>query len=380
VLSTLDIDDVGFVTLTEIYIKLIPKDWGFGSSKSPEMWVFTLANERVIIEARPCGYLHGKFPCFVLTHEMDAYTNEPRGMYDVLTPLNDTLNWLVNTHFFNVRSSLNNQLVVDPSRIVMKDLTTPGAGKLIRLKETAYGSDIRAAIQQLPVADVTQTHLRDTQIIGEIMQRASGVTDNIMGMQSSGGRKTATEVRTSSSFGVNRMKTLAEFWGAGDFGLLAQILVQNTQQFYDSEQQFKIAGDLLDAHAERFIMITPDDIKGFYDFVPVDGTMPVDRFAQANLWREILGGMRQMPNIAQQYDMGGIFGWMAQLAGLKNIKQFKVQVAPPGMDLAGQAQQGNMIPVGGAGDGGSGSSGNGPGGIGTRVPGPGQISGMGPSG
>jgi hypothetical protein len=42
----------------------------------------------------------------------------------------------------------------------------------------------------------------------------------------------------------------------------------------------------------------------------VDGTLPVDRFAQANLWKEILAGMRTMPEIAQQYDMGRILhGW-----------------------------------------------------------------------
>ena len=87
-------------------------------------------------------------------------------------------------------------------------------------------------------------------------------------------------------------------------------------------------------------------IAGFYDFVPVDGTLPIDRFAQANLWKELLTGLYQVPQIAMSYDLGGIFAWMAQLAGLKNITQFRIM---PDQQLAQQVQAGNMVPNGQAG-------------------------------
>jgi hypothetical protein len=45
-----------------------------------------------------------------------------------------------------------------------------------------------------------------------------------------------------------------------------------------------------------------------------------------------------------QYDLGGIFTWVAQLAGMKNINQFKIQVTPDQV-LAAQMQQGNMVPM-----------------------------------
>ena len=77
--------------------------------------------------------------------------------------------------------------------------------------------------------------------------------------------------------------------------------------------------------------MSPEDIAGFYDFVPVDGTLPIDRFAQANLWKEILLGMAQMPMIAQQYDIGRIFEWMSQLAGLNSIRQMRIQPTPDSM-------------------------------------------------
>jgi hypothetical protein len=267
--------------------------------------------------------------------------------------------------------------VFDPSRVVTKDLTRKGAGKLIRLKESAYGTDVRSVISQLPVVDMTQGHLRDMQIMTDLVNRASGVTDNLMSVLNSGGRKTATEVRQQNTAGLTRLKTHAEYWSAAAFGPHAQMLLQHSQQYYDQERVFKIAGDLLED--SRFLEVSPMDIQGFFDYVPVDGTLPVDRYAQANLWKEILFGLYKAPELAQQFDMGGIFTWMAQIAGLKNIKRFKVQTMPNAMALQ-QAQAGNIIPMGGAG----GQPQQGRARVSARdferVPEPGQIPGMGTTG
>ena len=363
-------EDVGYLELLEMYVELIPKDWQLGQSDRPEVWKFTLANDEVIIESRPVAYHHKKFPYYTLQSEFEAYARVSRGMMETLKPLNDALSWLFNSHMYNVRGSLNNNFIFDPSRVVAKDLMSDSPNKLIRLKEGAYGTDIRTVVQQLQTADVTQGHLRDGQIVMELMQRAVGVSDNFQGQVNQGGRKTATEVRSSNAFGVNRQKTLTEWWSAGGFGDLAQALVQDTQQFYDLTRQYKIAGDLTRWGQKGLVEVTPEAIQGFYDFVPVDGTMPIDRFAQANLWREIFQGLRNMPEIAQAYDLGKIFEWMAQLAGLKNISEFRldVQVVPDAMAEAG-AQADNLVPIGNRAERDL-----------TRVPEPGQVPGMGTTG
>jgi len=51
-----------------------------------------------------------------------------------------------------------------------------------------------------------------------------------------------------------------------------------------------------------------------------------------------------MPQIAGQYDFGRISGYVAQLAGLKNIEQFKIQVVPDEVAAMG-AQAGNSVPM-----------------------------------
>jgi hypothetical protein len=335
--------DKGFVELIEAHWKIVPSEWGLSDSNNVEKWSFTLADREVIIGARPLGAIHDMYPFSVQLYEPDAYSCNPRGMLEVTKELNLAINYLLNQHFFNVRKVLNDQLIVDPSRITMKDFTDGGPGRLLRLRPEAYGTDVRTVVTQLPVVDITARHLSDMNVLGEIMQRATGATDNIMGLVNAGGRKTATEVRTSSSFGVNRLRTLSEFNSALGWSPLSQMFVQNSQQHFTQEQMVKITGDL-SSTAPQFLNVTPELISGFYDFTPVDGTLPIDRYAQANLWKEILMGLAKLPQVGMQYDLGGIFAWMAQLAGLKNITQFKLKAAPA-QALAAQAQAGNMVPV-----------------------------------
>jgi hypothetical protein len=364
------------IDILDCYIEVVPKEWGIGESDYPEMWYFCLANGNVIIKAEPFDHYHARFPFSVLPYEIEGYALANRSLSEVVHPLQNVMDWLVNSHLFNVRKVMNDQFIVDPSLVVMKDLTDPRPGKLIRLKPKAYSQGLtNQAVQQLQVTDVTQNHLRDLELLAEMMQRALGITDNIMGMLNQGGRKTATEVRSSNTFGINRLKTHAEWMSAVGWAPHATMMLQNTQQFYDLEREFRIAGDLVNTTRQQATMqITPADIVGFFDFEPVDGTMPVDRYAQANLWREMIMGMGKFPALLQQYDVGGMFAWVARLAGLKNIERFKIQLAPD-QTLAAQAQAGNVVPLQGM-PGGQQSAGGGATDLG-RTSEPGQLSGMG---
>lgn len=364
--------DMQHVDLIEMYVELIPKQWKLGDSTYPEIWVFTLANEDIIIGAQPLGLYHSKFPFSVLELEPDGYAMFKRSLLEIAKPMTDIITWLVNTHFYNTRKSLNDMFVVDPSRVVMKDVLDPSPGKIIRMKDEFFGQDIRTAIQQFPTSNVTQAHMQDVQNVAGMLQRITGVNDALMGMANQKGRQTATEVRTSSTFGVNRLKTTAEWFSATGFTDLSYMLVANSQQLYDTPMKVRIAGDMWNYRGgQQHLEVTPDDIAGAWDFVPVDGTLPIDRFAQVNMWSQLLQQMGQVPQVLQSFDLGRIFSWVAQLGGLKNVNQFKIEMDDP-TALAQQAQAGNVVPINGQ----DGSNSTAPG----RTPVPSQVPAVGPSG
>jgi hypothetical protein len=330
-------------------VSIIPAEWKLGNSDFPEKWMFTITQDKsTIMGAQPHGAMHCKFPYEVLEAEVEGYGTWGRGLPDVIEPVQNTLDWLINQHFFNVRAALNNQFIIDPSKIVAKDAEDGGPGFVYRLRPEAYGTDVRQYFHQVPVADMTRGHVADMQTMLGIGERITGINDQIMGVLNAGGRKTATEVRTSTGFGVNRMKTLGEYMSGTGFSNHAQKLVQNTQQYYQDSKKFKIAGNLLTdmqpGAAKNFMQVDPQTIQGFYDFVPVDGTLPVDRLALANLWKELLLQMRTVPGLTMQFDLGRIFAHVANLAGIRNLNQFKIQVGSP-ESLLQQADKGNIVPI-----------------------------------
>ena len=336
--------------LYRLCVEVIPDEWGLGSSDYPEKWVFTCTSDwRTLVGACPLGAFHSKHPYAVIPLEPEGYGLTTRGLPEVLEPVQNTIDWLVNSHFWNVRASLNDRWVVDPQRVVMKDLLTPEPGKVIRLRPEAYGTDPKLAIAQFPASNVTQSFItNDLPMMVGLGERTGGVNDQIMGMLSTGGRKTATEVRTSTSFGINRLKTISEFSSACGWTPFVQMMIQNSQQYYDMEMKLRIAGDTAMNAGMNFIMTSPDAIAGAYDFIPVDGTLPIDRYAQVQLWEQLMQAGMANPQIGMGYDWAGIFQWIAQLAGLKNITQFRVQVTPDDV-LAQQMAAGNSVPLGGGG-------------------------------
>lgn len=329
----------------EVYVDLIQSEWGLGPSNYPEKWVFSITGDlSLCFGAQPLGAMHGQFPFDLLFTEVEGHGLWPRGLPEIIEPIQQTLDWLINTHFYNVRAALNNQFIIDPSKIVVRDAEDGGPGFIYRMRPEAYGQDIKTFFHQVPVTDVTQSHMKDVVQMLDFGEKISGISEQMFGSLAQSGRRTATEVRTSAGFGVNRQKTIAEYLSAMGMSPHAQKLVQQSQQWYDGQHKLRIVGDLIQQAGEGFIEVTPDKIAGFFDYTPVDGTLPIDRMAMANLWQQLLGQMRQIPPLMMQYDLGKIFAYVAQLGGIRNINRFKLQIQSP-QALAQQADLGNIVPL-----------------------------------
>lgn len=315
---------VGDLDAVEMVIEIIPKDWGLGEGEYPEKWVFTVVDKKVIIGCQPLGYLHNMFPYHVLECEPDGYKQESRGMLEIGKPMNDVLSWLFNSHMYNKRQVMDNQFVVDPERVVMKDVTRKDPGKLIRLKPTAFGSDVRTAIQQLPVTDVTNQNYQDAGYVQQELQRSLGINDDISGVSQPSSRRSATEFRGTTAQSANRLGTMAYYFAITGVRSLGRCLISSTQQMYTDEMKVRIAGDAI--KSAEHVTWRPEEMAGMYDLAPVDGTLPIDKMSLAQFWQQIVIATAQDPELQMQFRRSDMFSHMARLAGLKNIDRFKMQI------------------------------------------------------
>lgn len=375
------------IPCVEMVVEIIPKLWGIGELEVPTKWVFTITDEKtanIVLGARPYGMEHNRFPAHVLEIEMDAYNLIKRGMLDIGRPMNDTLTWLFNSHFYNVERSLNGELVFDPSKVRAADILDPKPGKRIRLRPEAYGTDVRTAVYSLqPGAESTQTNLRDMGVVTELLQQSLGVNEGMLG-NTPGGRTSATASRIATTAATSRLKTVVDYFSCTGFQTLSLNMLQNAQQLYDGVQKFKVAGDLPNS-VDSFVEVSAANIAGGYEYVPVDGSMPVDRVASVNMWSQLLNQFRQYPALAERYDVGKIIGWVMQQGGIRNLKQFEVQSQSPEV-IAAKVAKGELREVGGD-DGSVGGGGDRSAGAArstedanraaAQVPNPGQSGGMG---
>lgn len=307
-------------------VMILPKELGLGDSMAPERWLVSILNKTQIVQLEPLDVDYDMHPVAVIEPSTFGYGFGQPGLLDFIGPLQDTLSWLINSHVHNVRSVLNNSFVVDPSMVEMQDLKSNEPGKLIRLKRAAFGQDVRQAITQLNVVDITRSHIEDLEVFRRLGDMISAVSDNIRGLQDSGGRKTATEVRTSAEAGASRLAAQARLISAQGIVDLTEQMSVNLQSKLSQEVYISVVGrDGIDTP----LKVSPDSLAGDFYYPVHDGTLPIDRVAMLDVWKEILMGVSQDPNLSQQFSVPDIFQFVAKLGGAENIDSFRVQVAPP---------------------------------------------------
>ena len=325
-------------------IHIIPRELGLSASEKVELWLFTVLNNSQIIQAERLVSDHNHHPVCVIEPLTMGYSFGAAGMSDYLGDFQDSMSWFMNSHMDNVRKSINDVLIYDPAMIQESDLKKPEPGKRIRVKPAAIGRDVRTFVHQLSVNDVTRGHVADMQQYFEIGQRVSAVTDNLLGLQDPGGRKTATEIRTSSASAASRLATLARVISAQGMTELTYQMSLNTQQNLTDEFYVRIVGQdgLITPLA-----IGPDDLTGDFHYPIHDGTLPLDKVALFDLWRQMLEGVLQDPELRSSYSVPKIFEFAAELGGAKNIQNFRIQQGDPNQ-IQQQAQAGNLAPIPGA--------------------------------
>lgn len=328
-----------FYQIDQGTIWIVPSEFSLAEppeegGEEQELWLFSIANSGQIIQAEPLDLDHGMHPVAVSEPYSFGYAFGQVGMMDMLGPIQDTISWFVNSHIHNVRSVINNQMIVDPSMVEMQDLKTPEPGKIIRLKRAAVGQDVRTVLQQLPVQDVTQNHVTDMREFVRIGDSLSSVNDNIRGTAQTGGRKTATEMRIAGESGASRLSAHAKLVSAQSIVDLTEQMCLNLQQNLSQSFWVQILGE---DGIKTPLHIEPNMLVGDFYFPVSDGTLPIDKGALVEVWKEILFGIAQDPVLRQQYDLTKVFEWVAELGGAKNISRFKLD--PQSM----QAQFQNLV-------------------------------------
>ena len=341
------------VDVINMYVNLIPKDWGLSEEEYPEKWLFSLAADDVIIRAQPLGMNHNMFPIAVMAPNTDGYSVLPTSMAEVVYGLQETVDWMVSAHTANVRKALNDMFIVDPLMVNMADLQNPEPGKLIRLRQGAWGRGVENVIKQFPVSNVTEQHIKDLPFFIEVVQRVTGAVDIVQGIFAGGERKSAEEARGVRSQALSRLEKTARLAAMQSHHDIASMLASNTQQFKDEEMFVRVTGQLQEVlQMEMGVMdvpsrmsVRPEDLLVEWDVLPADvgGNAGED----PQIWIQLLQQAASQPELAQRIDILRVFLHAARISGAKNIQDFVRRQQPMQMQVAseGELESGNVVPL-----------------------------------
>lgn len=324
---------VDYYQVDQLSIEIIPAELGLGESKYPQKWLFTILNKSQIVQAIPLELDHGMHPVCVAEPYSFGYGFGQLGIADYLGPIQDAMSWMLNARIANVREILNSTFVVDPNAIELQDLADKGNGRILRLKPGAIGRDVRTALHQFIVQDVTKDHVSDMKLLQSIGDQIAAVNDNLRGIQSQGGRKSATEVRISTESGASRLANVARLISAQAVVDLTEQMVSNIQQFLSESFYVTITGkDGVDAP----LYVSPDMLSGDFHFPIHDGTLPMDKTMLIEAWNEVMQLVATDEELRGTFSLVKLLEHVADLAGAKGLDLFKVEI--------NQMQQGQEMP------------------------------------
>lgn len=342
-----------------MYMKIIPKDWGLSENEEVEKWLFAVAGDRVIIQAQPLDLDHDMFPIAVCAPTFDGYSSAPLSRLELLSGMQELINWFFNSHITNVRKTINDMIIYDPFVLNTADLVDPKPGKLVRARRAAWGKDIRQSIQQLQVNDVTQQHVQNAQITMQLMNQISGADGAMMGMLREGGpeRLSAAEFQGTQNQAYGRLKSMVAIVEQQLMQDVGYMFAMHTQQMMEQDVWVDTVGEwqslLLQMYGERVyndrMRISPQDLNVDFDIV-INGGGP-DTQTEANFWIQMFDIISRSPDLYQIIDIGRVFRFIATQLGATNVDNFLRQpmgmqpMMAPTEQVMAEAQAGNMVPA-----------------------------------
>lgn len=331
-------NDSKIALITKVQIKIVPSEFEIGPGKKdklgdqefPMLYDIWYANDNRIIKCEPVKNWHGEFRWSIGQFTPDMHQTVNMGLSELISELQSVISWYINSHITSVRRVISNRLIIDPKLIDTK--TLDGEGDIYMRK--GMSAPLDRAVGQLKVQDVTGQHMSDQEILGQIMEKVTGVNGNAMGQYNSG-RRSAQESRTVTAGAAGRMKMHGHLLWESCFGKTGRRMHTNLRQSLSIEtfamvvgQHFGIVDPASDI-ANRYIAYrgTPAEVICGGDYFMFDSTLASEKGFIAQSLQELLSIVISNPAAAMQLDISvkGMLEEIQRLRGAGNLTAYSLQ-------------------------------------------------------
>lgn len=302
-------------------------------------WVFTIAEETVVLAKRKTPLVHGRYP-YVPLHFIPCM-DEPFGIGigEILESLQEELNTGRNQRTDNINFMLN---------------------KILKVRKGVY-SDVQAAFENKPGKiwevermddaewmrnpEINSSAFQAEESVKQDAQNAVGVNDYNMGSSNSKLSDTATGITIISEQSASRFKLAIQTFGVS-VGELGQQWNALNAQFVPGEMTISVSGNpAVNDGAEAQVTVTPEDLAGNYKFSVLEAISAPDKRANTENKKAIYAEMKTFPWV----NMPGLLRWFVRSMGASELEPFIGNPQPPAPPAPDQPKinvsfKGEMLP------------------------------------
>ena len=339
--------------------KLIPKYSGLGISEYPEVWLFAVAADRIIIQAEKMDYPHEmELPVYVMAPEYDGHSAMPIAALEVIYGMQNMIDFLYSSHMENVKRAINNMIVYDPEVINSVDLMNPAPGGRVRVRKKGWGEiDIRKHLMQLPAQDFTRGHLSDAMLAANVMYRSTPASLERQGqMRDRGERVSATEakgVELGSLIRIERQVKVANLQVMLD---LSYVYAANTQWYMTQKMWIELSGryekQLKLEYGEDTDSIEVNPVDLIADMLAVPQDIPSSFIENPQTWLQLQAMAGNDPELMSRISSTRVWLHIARMGGAQNPEHFLNTEAEIKVlhdeEVEMERQKGNIVPIGGS--------------------------------
>ena len=320
------------IEIVEIYVRLIPSQWGLedmlDGNENPDdqsIFLFRIANREAIITATKVYTPNLSFPFIPVELDPSQEQTFQDGVPLQIASITEAKNWLVNSRMHSIRSTTNPTMAFDSDRVQAEDLQNMSSQRFIPVRVgTVGGQGVSGAISPIAHVDYTSGNFSDISNLDAQTNRVLGTLPAMSG-QPSTNRKTAQEVMSNTSQGTARLGAVVDHISNTAMESLGRVLLTNAQAKMTEPMKVRVAGVSSLGDPMRFVDITPQDIQGQFDFIPVDGGDPTDRNSMLQQKIELLQYAANIPQFVSQYDIARIVGEIFRETGtIRNLDRFRL--------------------------------------------------------
>jgi hypothetical protein len=308
----------------DLYIDLVPADYGIGESTVPQVWHIVLAGWDRILLCEPANLPVGKYPYRTWVPDGDGFDLRPLNRLDIVKDMQALFNWLFNSHLWAIRVGLDGNLVVDPAIIDMQTIEQRNKnrrGNTFLVNEEFWGIPgmVQQGIYQLPTNNSTAGHMEFGSQVIELMKLVVGTTDPIIGEDSPSSRRTAEEIASTTQAAGARMLLLFNRFHHSFLRPLGYDVAKYTQDLLDHTCFVELAP--ADKQSYETEVAWQDLLVDFKTIVG-DNFISTDPQAKINSWNTTIQTIFQNPQLMASFNLASILlKWMKEM-GITDAEQY----------------------------------------------------------